>query len=212
MGPTGKADRAALMAHVVNVPQSVEAAGDQDDPELAGLREIWRDVLGLAEIRDGENFIELGGNSILAIQAVFRARDRFGIGLEPSDVLRARSLADLAARARSGPRIAAAKALDAGGTDSAEDSILPAAGPAPLSFAQERLWFLHQLFPNSAEYNVPVVVRLRGRLDERSLQRALAAVVERHEILRSHVAMFEGRPALVADAPRPGQRRVPRPR
>jgi amino acid adenylation domain-containing protein len=204
VGPTGKADRAALMAHVLKVPQQVEAAGDQDYPELAGLREIWRDVLGVAEIRDGENFIELGGNSILAIQAVFRARERFGIGLEPSDVLRAQSLADLAARARSGPRIAAlAKALDAGGTDSAEDSILPAAGPAPLSFAQERLWFLHQLFPNSAEYNVPVVVRLRGQLDERSLQCALAAVVERHEILRSHVAVFEGRPALVADAPGP---------
>ena len=61
----------------------------------------------------------------------------------------------------------------------------------------------NQLFPNSAEYNVPVVVRLRGRLDERSLQCALAAVVERHEILRSHVATFEGRPALVADAPGP---------
>ena len=79
----------------------------------------------------------------------------------------------------------------------------PASDDIPLSFAQERLWFLHQLFPNSAEYNVPVVVRLRGRLDERSLQCALAAVVERHEILRSHVAVFEGRPALVADAPGP---------
>ena len=203
-GPTGKADRAALMAHVVNEPQHVEAAGDQDYPELAGLREIWREVLGVAEIRDGENFIELGGNSILAIQTVFRARERFGIGLEPTDVLRAQSLADLAALARSAPRIATpANAQDEGGSDSAEDSILPVNGPAPLSFAQEQLWFLNQLYPNSAEYNVPVVVRLRGRLDERSLHGALAAVVERHEILRSHVSMFDGRPALVADAPGP---------
>jgi amino acid adenylation domain-containing protein len=203
-GPTGKADRAALMAHVVNEPQHVEAAGDQDYPELAGLREIWRDVLEVAEIRDGEKFIELGGNSILAIQTVFRARERFGIGLEPSDVLRAQSLSDLAALARSAPRIATpANAQDDGGSDSAEDSILPANGPAPLSFAQEQLWFLNQLYPNSAEYNVPVVVRLRGPLDERSLQGALAAVVERHEILRSHVSMFDGRPALVADAPGP---------
>ena len=68
LGPTGKVDRAALMAHVVNASQDVEAAGDDDDPALAGLRAIWQDVLGLAEIRDSENFIELGGNSILAVQ------------------------------------------------------------------------------------------------------------------------------------------------
>src|SRR5205823_7162222 len=54
-----------------------------------------------------------------------------------------------------------------------------------------------------ADYNVPVVLRRRGRLDERSLHRALAAVVERHEVLRSRVAIVEGRPALVADPPEP---------
>ena len=73
----------------------------------------------------------------------------------------------------------------------------------PLSFAQERLWFLDRLSPESADYNVPVVLRLRGRLDERSLQCALADVVERHEILRSRVAAVGGRAALVADPPRP---------
>ena len=189
------------MAHVVNVSTDVEAADDQDDPTLAGLRAIWQNVLGLAEIRDGENFIELGGNSILAVQAALRARDRLGIELEPSDVLRARSLADLAATARSG------SAIDASTTGG---PILPAGGPAPLSLAQERLWFLHQLFPDSAEYHVPVVLRVRGRLDQRALQRALTTVVGRHEVLRSNVATIDGRPVLVARPNGAGQRRAPR--
>ena len=93
--------------------------------------------------------------------------------------------------------LAASRPLDDGGP------IQPATGPAPLSLAQERLWFLHQLFPDSAEYNVPVVLRLRGRLDQRALQRALTAVVERHEVLRSHVATLDGRPVLVARSPAP---------
>ena len=189
--PTGKADRAALLAQLVSTPQGADA-DDHADPQLAGLRAIWRDVLGHPEIRDGENFLELGGNSILAVQAALRARDQLAIELEASDVLRARSLADLAAHARSARRVAAA---DTSGP------IEPVTGPAPLSLTQERLWFLQELYPDSAEYNVPVVVRLRGRLDERALQRALTAVVERHDVLRSRIATIDGRTVLVADRP-----------
>src|SRR4051794_8631903 len=140
VGPTGKTDRAALPAHVVDMRDSVEAADADDAPEVAGLRELWRTVLGLDEIRDGESFIELGGNSILAVQTVFHARERLGLELEASDVLRARSVADLAAHA--------------GGA--AADGIRLRTEPAPLSLGQERLWFLHQLSPTSADYNVPV--------------------------------------------------------
>src|SRR5947207_6319134 len=59
------------------------------------------------------------------------------------------------------------------------------AGPAPLSFAQERLWLLDQLLGSSAAYNVPRALQLRGDLDTSALERALAALVERHEILRT---------------------------
>src|SRR5690606_30773300 len=73
----------------------------------------------------------------------------------------------------------------------------------PLSFAQERLWFLWKLAPGSTAYNMPVSVRLRGPLDRAALSRALDGVVARHEILRTRYVETDGRPRQVIDPPGP---------
>jgi len=76
-------------------------------------------------------------------------------------------------------------------------------GEVPLSFGQEQLWFLEQLAPESAAYNVPVVLRLRGRLERAALQRALDALVARHEALRTSFAAVGGSPVQVVADPSP---------
>ncbi|MFL5540369.1 MAG: condensation domain-containing protein, partial [Longimicrobiaceae bacterium] len=70
-------------------------------------------------------------------------------------------------------------------------------GPAPLSFAQERLWFIDRLEPGSAVYNIPVAWRLAGALDERALERALGEIVRRHEALRTTFGEVDGSPVQV---------------
>ena len=72
---------------------------------------------------------------------------------------------------------------------------------APLSFAQERLWFLHQLDPASAKYNVPTALRFTGPLDRAALQRALTAIVTRHEVLRAVFAAPDGVPQQLIAPP-----------
>src|SRR4051812_40875920 len=74
-----------------------------------------------------------------------------------------------------------------------------AAETTPLSFAQQRLWFLDQLEPNSPLYNVPVVVRMSGRLNVDALRQALDAVVARYEILRTRFVSVDGTPSQVVD-------------
>src|SRR5262245_16773617 len=73
----------------------------------------------------------------------------------------------------------------------------PASGPAPLSFAQERLWFLDQLVPGSTAYSLPLLLRLSGRLDTDALRMSLDRIVERHEALRTRLPLVDGEPAQV---------------
>jgi hypothetical protein len=97
LGPTGKVDRAALTARLEAVP-----AQDPESGDLAhsGLLAILQDVLGRAEIQPSDNFIALGGNSILAVQTASRVRQQLTVALEPGDVLLAESLGELSARVR----------------------------------------------------------------------------------------------------------------
>jgi NRPS condensation-like uncharacterized protein len=76
-------------------------------------------------------------------------------------------------------------------------------GPLPLSFAQERLWFLQQLAPESTRYTVPLGLRLAGRLDVAGLERALSELVARHEALRTTFPAVDGRPVQVISPPEP---------
>ncbi len=180
-GATGAAAaRAALLE------DRVAAIGRGADPAQAAatLAGIWAELLEHAEIAAQDNFFDLGGHSLLANRLVSRVRQTFGVELPLNSAFANPTLAAMAGEI---------VARMSGGGDAAADSSLPAAladGSAAtvLSFAQERIWFVSQLAPDSAGYNMPGTLRLRGRLaapEYKALAGALQEIVRRHEVLRS---------------------------
>jgi acyl transferase domain-containing protein/SAM-dependent methyltransferase len=147
------------------------------------LTEIWEELMGLAQIGIHDDFFELGGHSLLATRLVTRVRQAFGCDLPLEVVFAAPTIARLAARIR-----AAAPAAD-GAPPLGRTA---AAGPLPLSYAQQRLLVVEVLSPNDTAYNLPLALRLRGRLDRAALRRALAALVRRHGSLRTTYEIVDG--------------------
>src|SRR5262249_22049051 len=139
---------------------------------------LWGDLLGVESVGAHDDFFALGGHSLLATQAASRAREIFDVELTPADLFATPTPAALAGR------IAALR--DGGPAALPPPRPLPR-DPAgePLSFAQERLWFLQRLAPESSAYNVPGALRLRGPLCPGVLARALAEITRRHEALRT---------------------------
>src|SRR5262249_29505504 len=160
---------------------------------------IWARVLGLDRVGVEDNFFELGGHSLLATQIVARLRDASGVELALRPFFEAPTVAAVAAALDAAPR----PARHAGAIGRA-----PRTGELPLSFAQERLWFLDQLVPDDPFYNIPAALRLRGALDLGTLARCVAEVARRHEALRTTFRSRGGQPVQVIAAPDP----VPMPR
>ncbi|HEY0734368.1 MAG TPA: amino acid adenylation domain-containing protein, partial [Herpetosiphonaceae bacterium] len=179
--PNGKIDRKALP-----LPEAI--LSEHDDHAIAPrteveqqLAEIMRAVLRREQISIFGNFFDLGGHSLLATQVVSRIRDAFGINLPLQTIFETPTIAGLAEQIERGRREAAGL----------ESPLLPVPRDRdlPLSFAQQRLWFLDQLEPNNPFYNVPAAVRLAGALDVGALQQSLNALVRRHETLRTTFAV-----------------------
>ncbi|RKI63758.1 non-ribosomal peptide synthetase, partial [Corallococcus sp. AB049A] len=148
------------------------------------LAAIWEEVLRVPRVGVKDNFFSLGGHSLLATQVVSRIRAELGVELALRVLFEAPVLETLAERLKTAPR-------------QLHTTLNPTAlgGPAPLSFAQQRLWFIDQLEPGTSLYNVPVAVRLDGELDVAALEGALREVVRRHESLRTTFEVHEGQPA-----------------
>ncbi|MDX9669520.1 MULTISPECIES: non-ribosomal peptide synthase/polyketide synthase [unclassified Pseudomonas] len=174
----GKVDRRALPAPDLAALFTREYVAPEGEVETA-LAQIWADVLQVEQVGRLDHFFELGGHSLLAMRMVSQVRQRLGVEL---------ALGDLFANAE----LAAVALLLSAAGRSAQPQIVPVArdGALPLSFAQQRLWFLAQMEGANTAYNIPVALRLRGRLDDAALQRALARIVARHETLRSRFAQF----------------------
>jgi amino acid adenylation domain-containing protein len=190
--PRGKIDRRALPAPEAGASRRGPAPRTPVEQTLAAL---WADALGLDSAPGVEDdFFELGGHSLLATRVVSRIRTAFGVELPLRALFERSTLAGLAGQIEealhNGSLPAAAPLLPLGtGTG-------PPVRPgelrrAPLSFAQQRLWFLDRLDPGSAAYNLPVAVRLRGALSPAALAGALAGLVRRHEVLRTTYLLEE---------------------
>ncbi|MFL6234694.1 MAG: amino acid adenylation domain-containing protein, partial [Thermoanaerobaculia bacterium] len=183
LSPTGKVDRKALPE-----PRRQASAAEFEEPEgpveqiLAG---IYGGVLGLERVSRTGDFFELGGHSLLATQVVARVRQALGVDLTLRQLFESPTVLGLVAQVQSAG-LAAPPIVP-----------VPREGDLPLSFAQERLWFLDQLQPGSPVYNLPAAVRLRGRLDLGALRRSLQTVVDRHESLRTAFAVRGGRAVQV---------------
>ncbi|HEY0603237.1 MAG TPA: amino acid adenylation domain-containing protein [Herpetosiphonaceae bacterium] len=188
LSANGKIDRKALPAPDPSAfvsDTTFVAPRTTTESVVAG---IWSQLLGGDRISRDANFFELGGHSLLATQVVSRIRAAFRLELplrllfERPTVAGLAEAIDQAARAEQG--------LIAPGIQPIERT-----GDLPLSFAQQRLWFLDQLTPGNTAYNISSVVRLRGPLDIALLERSLSATVERHEALRTTFAMIDGQAA-----------------
>jgi amino acid adenylation domain-containing protein len=180
--PNGKVDRRALPAPEATRDEYAAPATPAEEM-LAGL---FAALLGVERVGVEDDFFRLGGHSLLATQLVSRIRRAFGVDLSLPVVFEAPTARRLAARLEGA----------AAGAPEPLPPLRPLArgGALPLSFAQERLWFLERLFPDRGLYNMPVRHRLEGPVDAEALRRALAAVVARHEALRARYREVDGAP------------------
>ncbi|HYG62068.1 MAG TPA: amino acid adenylation domain-containing protein, partial [Thermoanaerobaculia bacterium] len=189
--PNGKVDRKALPAPGGERPDLRAEHLAPRTPVEEVLAAVWTEVLGRPGIGVHDNFFKLGGHSLLATQVVSRIRQAFGVELPIRDLFEAPTVAGLAARVdRSGgqaevpPEVPPIKRV-------------PREAHLPLSFAQQRLWFLERLSPGGVAYNIPLAVRLSGALDAQVLENALLEVARRHEALRTTFAERDDLPVQV---------------
>ncbi|HHH41604.1 MAG TPA: amino acid adenylation domain-containing protein, partial [Chloroflexi bacterium] len=188
--PNGKVDRQALPEPEWSRRQLAGEYVAPRTPVEEVLAGIWSQVLGVEEVGVHDNFFELGGHSLLATQLVSRVREAFEIELPLRHVFECPTVATLA------ERIEIIRRTEAG-VQAPPIRPVPRDREIPLSFAQQRLWFLDQLAPNSPLYNIPDAVRITGPLDVGVLERSLNEIVRRHEVLRTTFAAVEGRPIQV---------------
>jgi amino acid adenylation domain-containing protein len=184
---SSKVDRRAL-------PDPERAAEEGDFLAPVGeieetLAAVWARLLGVERVSRQADFFALGGHSLLATQLVSRLREVFGVELPLRRVFEASTLGALGQAVEQARRERTATATPPLQPRPQEDG-----EPLPLSFAQERLWFIDQLQPGLATYNLPEAVRLTGPLDAAALERAFAEVVARHEPLRTRFPVVGGVP------------------
>ncbi|MDR4461474.1 MAG: amino acid adenylation domain-containing protein [Nitrospirales bacterium] len=181
--PNGKINRKALPA-----PESERSQDPWEAPTtptqdlIAG---IWSEVLGTDRVGRHDNFFDLGGHSLLATQVMSRVREAFQLELP------LRSLFDFPTVEEFAAAIDRAVAQDTGGL---APPIVPVVGGGrlPLSFAQQRLWFLAQMNPESGAYNLPFALRLEGSLNRAALEESFVELVRRHETLRTTFPSIDG--------------------
>ena len=188
--PNGKVDRKSLPEPEFK-ERRVEYVAPRTPVEetLAGL---WSEVLGLDHVGVNDDFFDLGGDSLLATMVITRARQLLQVDL-PQQLFFDSTLAEVA------------RVVEA--TQASVEAVEPGmkrvarGGPLPVSHAQRRLWFQEQLEPGSPAYNITVVLRLCGELQVAALAKAVAGVVQRHEVLRTRFEEQGGEPVqLVSEA------------
>ncbi|MGB8954343.1 MAG: amino acid adenylation domain-containing protein, partial [Tumebacillaceae bacterium] len=190
--PNGKVDRQALLSQdLTTLFKETEFVEPRTDVERS-LASIWANVLGVEQASIYDSFFEAGGHSLLAIQLVSRIREVLGVEVRLTTIFEAPTIASLA------ERIDMLRA-EADITKLSTITPIPRDQELPLSFAQERIWFMKQLDPDSSAYHIPAAVRLKGKLSVQLVERSFQEIVRRHEVLRTRFREVEGRPSQVID-------------
>ena len=188
--PNGKVDRQHLPAPEYTRPELEQAYQSARSPAEQIIAGIWAEVLKLDQVGAHDDFFELGGHSLLATQVVSRIRQALQVELPLRTLFEAPTVAGLAARVTTLQR-------EPLSLQTLELHPVSRQHPLPLSFAQQRLWFLDQLEPQNPLYNVPFITRLRGPLQSHALEQALQEIVRRHEALRTTFHMLNDEPVQV---------------
>ncbi|HLN64329.1 MAG TPA: amino acid adenylation domain-containing protein, partial [Symbiobacteriaceae bacterium] len=185
LNPNGKVDRKALPAPDQQAEEGLVAPRT---PLEEALTRIFAEVLAVGRVSIHDHFFnDLGGHSLLATRAVSRIREALQVELPLRTLFERPTVAELAE----------VLASQAGALAAPPIRPVDRSQALPLSFAQQRLWFLDEWLPGSPLYNVPLAYRLSGALDLPALQRSLDLLAARHEALRTTFAKGEGRPVQV---------------
>ncbi len=187
--PNGKVDRRALPAPEQSRSDLLGQYVAPRTPVEELLATIWSDVLGVDRVGVTDNFFELGGHSLLATQLISRIRDAFQVEIPLNSLFEVQNLGEMASLIET--------------TRQREDGLempplkpIERSGELPLSFSQQRLWFIDQLAPGSPFYNIPIALRLIGDLKVEVLEKSLNEIVRRHEVLRTSFSSRGGKPVL----------------
>ena len=183
--PSGKLDRKALPAPLRS---SMVAYAAPRDPIEAALAQIWCELLGVERVGLHDDFFALGGHSLLATRMAAHVRSVLGAELPVREIFASPTLAPLAAK------IADARAARPSGAPALASA--PRDTPLPLSFAQQRLWFLQQLAPESTAYHLTSIRRFDDGLEVDALRHALEGILHRHEALRASFPVTDGEPRV----------------
>ncbi len=195
LNANGKVDRQAL-------PAPEEAQTDDDayiaprTPAEEVVAGIWAAIFNRSQVSVEDNFFALGGHSLLATQMASRLREAFGVDVPLRSIFEAPTLAALVLEIEKSVH-------EEAGPLPPPLTPTPRDGALPLSFAQQRLWFVDQIEPGNPAYNMPSAVRLTGALDLEALERSLNLIVARHESLRTTFVTVDGEPMQVVHPPQP---------
>ena len=187
--PNGKIDRRALPA-----PEPSSELTDKYVAPRTAIEEIlvqiWTQVLKVELVGIHDNFFELGGHSLLATQVISRLRSNFKVELPLRSLFAAPTIAQLSQKIQQ---------LQQQDLELSAPPILARVDHTelPLSYAQQRLWFLDQLEPNSGFYNIPAALRLVGTLNRAALEQSLKEIIHRHEALRTNFITVDGKPTQI---------------
>ncbi|MEH2382478.1 MAG: amino acid adenylation domain-containing protein [Nostoc sp.] len=192
--PNGKVDR-----KVLPVPDATQLVSDFTPPSTPieqMLGGIWAEVLGLEKVGIHHNFFELGGHSLLATRVISQVRQVFQQELPLRRLFEQPTIAGLAKEIEKATKVGL-------GLETANIERISRSQKLPLSFAQQRLWFLAQLEQNSPFYNIRAAVRLQGQLNQEALQQSFNEILRRHETLRTNFQTTQGEPVAIISSVTP---------